>query len=448
VSAVPDVRRPPGIERLGLPEIRLLRRDPLKLLERVKSYGDVAWVRVGPVDLYLLSHPDHVKDVLVTNHRRFTKGMWLNEAKALLGEGLVTSDGEFHRRQRRLVQPAFHHQRLPGYAARMVDYAERSAGRWAGGEELAMDEAMNELTLAIVAKTLFDTDVEHRDAEQVRESLTLALELYNLSTNWLEANPQEDRMQQDRYRNAVDALNNLVYGMIEERRRSGVDRGDLLSMLVLARDEEEGGRTMTDVQIRDEAMTLVLAGHETTANALTWTWYLLSQNPEAEAQFHAELDQVLGGRAPTMDDLPALRYTRMVMAEAMRLYPPVPRLGRRAAEDHEVGGYVIPAGSLVSVSQYLIQRDERWWPDPERFDPDRWRTDAAAERPKFSYFPFGGGVRLCIGEEFAWMEGILILATVGRRWRFRLVPDHPVEPFMTITLRPKHGMQMVAESRS
>jgi cytochrome P450 len=448
VATVPEVRRPPGIERLGLPEIRLLRRDPLKLLERVKAHGDVAWVRVGPVDLYLLSHPDDVKDVLVTNHRRFTKGMWLNEVKALLGEGLVTSDGEFHRRQRRLVQPAFHHQRLPGYAQRMVEFAERSAGRFVDGAELSMDEAMNELTLAIVAKTLFDTDVEHEDAQQVRESLAVGLELYNMSTNWLEANPQEDRFQEPQYRKALDTLDGLVYGMIEERRRSGADRGDLLSMLVLARDEEEGGRTMTDVQIRDEAMTLVLAGHETTANALTWTWYLLSQNPEAEEAFHAELDEVLGGRAPTMDDLPALPYTRMVMAESMRLYPPVPRLGRRAVEDHEVGGYVIPAGSLVSVSQYLIQRDARWWPEPERFDPQRWTPEASAERPKFAYFPFGGGVRLCIGEEFAWMEGILILAAVGRRWRFRLVPAHPVETLMTITLRPKHGMRMVAEARA
>jgi cytochrome P450 len=425
----------------------MLRRDPLKLLARVKSFGDVAWVRVGPVDLYLLSHPDDVKDVLVTNHRRFTKGMWLNEAKQLLGEGLVTSDGEFHRRQRRLVQPAFHHQRLPAYAQRMVEFSERTASRLQDGEELAMEEAMNELTLGIVAKTLFDADIEHEDTEQVRESLTMALELYNLSTNWLEANPQEDRFQEPRYRQALATLNDLVYGMIEERRRSGVDRGDLLSMLVLARDEEEGGRTMTDVQIRDEAMTLVLAGHETTANALTWTWYLLSQNPEAEARFHAELDEALGGRTPTLNDLPALPYTRMVMAESMRLYPPVPRLGRRAVEDHEVGGYVIPAGSLVSASQYLIQRDARWWPDPDRFDPERWTPEASAERPKFSYFPFGGGVRLCIGEEFAWMEGVLILAAVGRRWRFRLVPGHPVETLMTITLRPKHGMQMVAELR-
>jgi cytochrome P450 len=235
--------------------------------------------------------------------------------------------------------------------------------------------------------------------------------------------------------------------MIEDRRRSGQDRGDLLSMLLLARDEEGDGGRMSDVQLRDEVMTLFLAGHETTANALSWTWYLLASNPEVEARFHQEVDTVLGGRRPAFEDLPQLRYAEMVLAESMRLYPPAWGLGRRSLLDQALGGVAIPADSLVLMSPYLVQRDPRFFPDPLRFDPLRFTPEAKAARPKFAYFPFGGGARQCIGEPFAWMEGVLILATLAQRWRFRLEGGETVVPQALITLRPRHGVRVRAERR-
>jgi cytochrome P450 len=231
------------------------------------------------------------------------------------------------------------------------------------------------------------------------------------------------------------------------RRASAEDRGDLLSMLLAAHDIDGDDSRMTDEQLRDEVMTLFLAGHETTANALTWTWYLLSQHPDAERAMHAEIDEVLGRRLPTMDDVPKLGYTRTVLAESMRLYPPAWIIGRKAIGDYEVGGYPVPAGSVLFMCQYVVHRDARWYPEPERFDPMRWTPEAQSARPKFSYFPFGGGPRQCIGEQFAWTEGVLLLATLAQRWRFRLVPHHPIALQPLITLRPKYGMRMTIERR-
>ena len=248
-----------------------------------------------------------------------------------------------------------------------------------------------------------------------------------------------------RFKRARKRLDETIYRLIAERRAGGIDAGDLLSMLLLASDDEGSGG-MSDEQVRDEALTLFLAGHETTADALTWTWYLLSQNPEAEAAFHAELDRVLAGRLPSFEDLPQLRYTESVFAEALRLYPPAWGIGRRALEDFPVGDFVIPARSVVLMSPYVVHRDPRWFPDPLAFRPERWLVEDPS-RPKFAYFPFGGGARVCIGERFAWMEGTLLLAAIGQRWRLRLEPGHRVETHARITLRPKHGMWMIAESR-
>jgi len=425
-------------------------RDPLTLLAGLaREYGDVARFWGGPRAIYVLSHPDHVRDMLVTNNAKFRKGRALQRAKRLLGEGLLTSEGEYHRRQRRLAQPAFHRQRVVAYGRVMVEYAERAAARWRDGEELDISEEMMRLTLAVVGKTLFDAEVES-DADEVGAALTEVMNLFGYLmlpfSELLEKLPLPPRRRFMRARARLDAV---IYRIIEERRRTGGDRGDLLSMLLDAVDEEGDRTGMTDEQLRDEVMTIFLAGHETTANALTWTWYLLAQNPEAEAKLHAELDAVLaGGRVPTPEDVPALPYTEMVVAETMRLYPPAWALGRLALEDHEVGGYRIPAGSLILASQYVIQRDPRFFPDPERFDPERWTPEAKAARPQFSYFPFGGGPRRCIGEGFAWTEGVLILATLARRWRPRLVPGRHVETQPRITLRPgAGGVPMRMESR-
>jgi cytochrome P450 len=425
------------------------RRDPLNFLTRMaREYGDVARFRAGPQRIFLLSHPEHVRDVLVTHHERFHKGRALKRAKRLLGEGLLTSEGEFHRRQRRLAQPAFHRQRVNSYGSVMVDYAERAAARWREGETLDVSSEMMRLTLAIVGKTLFDADVESH-ADEVGEALTEVMELFDyLMLPFSELLEKLPLPPQRRFLRARARLDSVVYRIVEERRRVGGDRGDLLSMLLLAVDEEGDRTGMTNEQLRDEAMTLFLAGHETTANALTWAWRLLSQNPEAEARLHEELDSVLeGGRAPKTEDFASLRYTEMVVSETMRLYPPAWAIGRLAIEDHEAGGYLIPRGSLVLVCQYVMHRDPRFFPDPERFLPERWTPEAKAARPQFSYFPFGGGPRRCIGEGFAWMEAVLVLATLARRWRLRPAHAAAVEARPRITLRPKGPVPMIVERR-
>lgn len=390
-----------------------------------------------------------MKDVLVTRNDCFVKGRALQRAKRLLGEGLLTSEGEFHRRQKRLALPAFHKQRIATYGRVMTDYGERIISEWREGETLDMSEEMMRLTLAIVGKTLFDADVE-RDAKEVGEALSTIMSLFDAMllpfSEYLEKLPLP---QTRRFEKARDKLDAIIYKIIEERRSSGLDRGDLLSMLLLAQEDEEGKghEQMTDEQVRDEVMTLFLAGHETTANALTWTWYLLSQNPEAEKSFHSEVDEVLGERLPTVDDVARLKYTEMVLAESMRLYPPAWALGRLAVKDFQLDGYTIPAGSLILLSQFVMHRDERFFKDAEHFLPERWAEDEGEARPQYSYFPFGGGPRRCIGESFAWMEGVLLLATIARKWRMRLVPNHRVELQPVITLRPKHGMRMVVERR-
>jgi cytochrome P450 len=426
------------------------RRDPLKFFTRMaREYGDVVQFRAGPQRIFLLNHPDYVRDILVTHHERFHKGRALQRAKRLLGEGLLTSEGDFHRRQRRLAQPAFHRQRVNSYARVMTEFAAQTSARWRDGQTLDIAEEMMRLTLSIVGKALFDADVES-DADEVGAALTEVMNLFDYLmlpfSELLEKLPLPPQRRFERARARLDAV---IYRIIEERRRSGEDRGDLLSTLLFAVDEEGGGGRMSDEQLRDEVMTLFLAGHETTANALTWAWYLLAQNPEAESELHAELDRVLeGGRPPAVEDLQALRYTEMIVAETMRLYPPAWAIGRLALAEHEAGGYQIPRGSLVLVSQYVMHRDPRFFPDPERFDPARFAPAAKDARPQFAYFPFGGGVRRCIGEGFAWTEAVLLLAALARRWTPRLAPGHAVEAKPRITLRPgKGGVRMTLTRR-
>ncbi|HKS29124.1 MAG TPA: cytochrome P450, partial [Pyrinomonadaceae bacterium] len=383
-----------------------------------------------------------------TRQQNFIKGRALQRAKRLLGEGLLTSEDSFHRRQRRLAQPAFHRQRVAAYAEAMTEYAARTAASWRDGEQLDMLQEMMRLTLAIVAKTLFDADVEE-EAQEIGEALATILSLFNaMMFPFAELLEKLPLPQNKRFERAKRRLDETIYRIIDERRKSGEDRGDLLSMLLMSQDEEGTGG-MTDKQVRDEAMTLFLAGHETTANALTWTWYLLSQHEEQEARLHSELDEVLAGRErPRVEDVERLRYTEMVLMESMRLYPPAWAIGRLATKEIEIGGYRIAPGSLVLVSQYVMHRDARYYPEPERFDPERWTMEAREARPQFSYFPFGAGARRCIGESFAWMEGILLIATLARRFRMRHVPTHPVELQPLITLRPKHGMLMTVHKRN
>ncbi len=440
---------PPGPKPI-IPGANLLRirRDPIKFLMNLAGqYGDLAYFKLGPQPVFVVNNPDYTRDVLVTHNRNFMKGEGLQRAKRLLGEGLLTSEGEFHLRQRRLAQPAFHRQRIAAYAGTMAGYAARMRDEWRDGETRDVAREMMRLTLAIAGKTLFDADVES-EADEIGEALTTTFELFNRLT--LPFSQLVERLPlpaTKRFQRARERLDATVYRIIDERRTSGRDHGDLLSMLIQARDEEGDGGGMTDEQLRDEAMTILLAGHETTANALAWTWYLLSQHPEVEAGFHAEVDEVLGGRLPAAEDFPRLGYTEMVLAESMRLYPPAWIIGRRALGDYSINGYTIPARSILLMSQYVTHHDSRYFPDPFRFDPQRWRPEVRESRPKFSYFPFGGGPRLCIGEHFAWMEGVLVLATIAQRWQMRLAPGHLVEMLPMVTLRPKHGMKMVLQRR-
>lgn len=423
--------------------------DRLGFLQEMASYGDVSHMATRGLHFYLINHPELIQDVLVTHHRSFIKSRALQVARRLLGDGLLTSEGDLHLRQRRLVQPAFHRQRMAGYGQVMVSYAAQTAERWqalGNGAAVDMAQEMMRLTLGIVGKALFDADVEGEAAE-IGRALTEALHAFNRTLlpggELVEKLPLPVNQRAEDARQRLDAT---IYRIIRERRASGEDRGDLLSILLEGADEESG-QQMSDEQVRDEAMTLFLAGHETTSNALTWTWYLLSQNPAEERQLHAELDQALGGRLPTVEDIPSLPYTRMVLSEALRLYPPAYVIGRQAIEPYTVRDYVIQPGSTVFASPYVMQRDPRYWFDFERFDPNRWTLEAQARRPRFSYFPFGAGPRVCIGEGFAWTEGILALATLAQRWQARLVLGHPVELDPLITLRPKHGMRMTLHRR-
>ncbi|HYX19646.1 MAG TPA: cytochrome P450, partial [Thermoanaerobaculia bacterium] len=344
-------------------------------------------------------------------------------------------------------QPAFHAQRIAGYAGAMAALADRSTGRWSNGQVRDVALEMTRLTLAIVGRTLFDADVES-EADEIGAALTTALGLFGrtFTLPYFELLDRLPLPMNRRFGRAKARIDATIARLIVERRRAP-GGADLLSLLVSASDTEGDGRGMTDAQVRDEAITIFLAGHETTANALAWTWYLLAKNPDAEARLHAEVDAVLGGRSPTAADLPRLPWTEMVLAESMRLFPPAWIIGRRAIEPCEIGGFEVPRGSIVVVCQWVTHRDQRWFPEPERFDPERFLPAAKEARPRFAYFPFGGGPRVCIGEGFAWMEGVLVLAAIARRWRLHLAKDQEIVPAPSITLRPRDGIRMILERR-
>jgi cytochrome P450 len=429
--------------------LRAMQRRPIPFFTRLaREYGDVSQFRVGPQQIVFLNHPDLIRELLVTQHRSFHKSRVLQRAKIILGEGLLTSEAPVHMRQRRLAQPAFHRDRIDRYAAVMIERAAALRDRWRDGATLDVHHEMMRVTLAVVAKTLFDAEVD-QDADAIGAALTALVDMFPMLMN-----PFADLLQKlplprtIRFQRALRQLDRTIYRIIEERRASGEDRGDLLSMLLLAVDEEGDGGGMSDRQLRDEAMTLFLAGHETTANALAWTFYALARNPAAREELHRELDTVLAGRPPEPADFARLPFTEMVVAESMRLYPPAWAVSRLALEDVAIGGWHIPRGAVVVASQAVTHRDPRWWPEPDRFDPLRFTAAAKLARPKMAYFPFGAGPRICIGEGFAWMEAVLILATLAQRWQLDLVSHRDVEPQASITLRPKGGIRMRAVSRS
>jgi cytochrome P450 len=457
-ALAPAAHRPPGPTLPILGSLVGPGRDPLAMLTRfAREYGDVTWFRLGGEHCYFVNNPHEIRDVLVTNQRNFTKSRGLERAKKLLGDGLLTAEGTTHLRHRRLLQPAFHRDRIAGYAQVMIDHAARARERWRDGDTLDLSREMNRLTLSIASKTLFDTDVES-SADEVGVAVTEVLESF-----WLNLLPGADFLERlpipklRRAHAARQRLDALIYEMIATRRASGTDQGDLLSMLIAAADtapvapdtpgapdapSAPAAPGLSDEEVRDEAMTILLAGHETTANALTWTLYLLSQNPDADARLHDELNRVLGDRIPSPGDYAKLAYTKRIVTESMRLFPPAWIIGRRAISEYQIDRYRLPPRSIVFMSPFVMHRDGRFYEQPERFDPDRWTPAFEATLPKFAYFPFGGGARQCIGEQFAWMEAVLVLATLRQGRRLELDAAQRIVPQPLVTLRSKYGMKM------
>jgi cytochrome P450 len=442
-------RFPPGFERnlLWFAWRRFRPANPILLFQHlVQEYGDIAHYKIGWNHIVFLNHPDYIREVLVVQNDNFVKERTVRRSKMLLGEGMITSEGAQHRAQRQVAQPAFHRQRIPEYADTMVREAARMRDQWRHGEERNIAIDMMHLTLNVVAETLFATDLRD-EVHELADAINRIMGLYNFlvmlpAAEWLVHVRPPGLAAFVRGRKRIDAV---AHRMIEAHRKHHSDGSSLLDLMLAASPDRSPA---SEKSLRDQVITIFLAGYETVANALAWTWYLLSQNPECERRFHEEIDREQQGRLPAFEDCPRLRYVEMVMAESMRLYPPAWAMGRYALNDFQLGEFFLPAKTTVLMSQFITHRDPRFFPDPLRFDPERFTPDAKARRAKFTYFPFGAGFRQCIGESFAWMEGVLVLATLGQKWRLRLVPDHPVEPEPLITLRPKHGMRMRLEARA
>ncbi|APW58877.1 cytochrome P450 [Paludisphaera borealis] len=437
-------KSPPGPKPHWLSgNLREFARDRLGALTRwQREYGDVVSARFGSRAILVVYHPDLIEQVLVEQNRKFIKHYRLRGATRTLGNGLLTSSGDFWRGQRKLAQPAFHRDRIASYADVIVDHAERMLQSWSPGQTRDLHVDLMRVTLEVVAKTLFDAEVGS-DSADASAAMEMLMNNFLARTSalipipeWIPT-PLNRKLEQ-----AARRLDRIILGLIAERRKTGEDRGDLLSMLLHAQDEESG-RGMSDAQLRDEVMTLFMAGHESSANTLSWVFYHLANHSEVEAKLHAELESVLDGRLPTFADLPRLPYTGMVVSETLRLYPTVWMIGREAIEPTEIGGYAIPVGTTVFMPQWAVHRDPRWFDNPETFRPERWSEENRASMHRYAYFPFGGGPRICIGNSFALMEATLLLASIAGRYRLELAPDADVALLPTITLRPAHGLKVV-----
>jgi cytochrome P450 len=449
-SAITDPLRPPpgpkGHFLLG--NLAAVSRDWLGFYSRcAKEYGDVVRLRYLHVPICLVMHPRDIEYVLVTNPSNFTKSADYRALAHVLGNGLLTNEGKSWQRQRGLIQPAFRRENILSYAPVITRAASRMLDSWDSSESRNVHEDLMAVTLEIVAQCLFGAEVTGV-AERVGKAMQVVTDRFITEASQALLLPFDlpDFIAPAR-RHAVSELNKIINGIIRERRASNQRRGDLLDMLLQVRDSD--GRPMSDAQLRDEVMTLFLAGHETTAIALSWTCFLLAENPQIEAKLVEELRTVLCERQPTAEDLPHLRYTEMVLKESMRLYPAVWGIGRRAVADCEIGGFRVPAGTNIFIFQSLTQRDPRFFSDPDGFDPERWREDPvrSGKIPRFAYFPFGGGPRVCVGASFAMLESSLLLAMIQQRFQLRLVPGHPIQPIPSVTLRPKHGIRVTLHRR-
>lgn len=443
-----SVTGPSGYPLVGV--FPKMRRDPTAFLADIaREHGGIARLDFGLRQAYLVTHPDYVKYILQDNYRNYIRGASIQPARLLLGNGVATTDGDDWLRQRRLMQPAFHRQRVARFVTTIADIVSEVLDRWRSyarrGEPIDIAAEMMRLTLTVIVKTMFSTDIT--DNVQLLERSFNVAQAYIFTNGrrplaapaWLPT--QANR----RFRQALETLDAIIYGLIESRRRAPGARDDLLSMLLEAR-EEETGAGMSDRQLRDEVITIFFAGHETTATALAWTWYALIRHPDVDRRLRAELDEVLGGRRPGYEDLARLAYTGMVFQESMRLYPPIWMYAREAVEDDEIDGYPIPARTMILLSQYVTHHDPAFWPNPQAFDPLRFTPEQIVQRPRFAYYPFGGGPHLCIGNTFATMEAQIILAMVSQAFRMRLVPGHPIATAPQVTLRPRHGLLVTLQS--
>ncbi len=421
------------------------KRDELDFLARVvREYGDVVRIRMLNVLAFVLSHPDDIESVLITNHRNFAKSVFLTESQSLLGRGLLTSDGDAWREQRRMVQPSFHPQQVARYSRSIVEQVEPLLENWQDGETRDIHQDMMDLTMKIVARVLFGDDIASETA-RLGDALRVFFEQFDerfgfyLLPQWL---PTPGNL---RYRKALGELNAMIVKLIRRRQAAAQGNGDMLSGLLGALSES--GKALTASELRDQMMTLFFTGHETTGLALSWTWYLLAQNPRVETKLVEELRSVLGGRLPSYDDLRRLPYTEMVFKESLRLYPPAYAVVRKALDDCEVGGYRIPSGATLAMFQWSVHRDSRFFDQPGEFIPERWENDFQKRLPRCAYFPFGAGPRICIGDGFAKTEVPLLIASIAQRFHFDLVPTHPVLLSPSLTLRPRKGIKMVVRRR-
>lgn len=440
----PNYSFPPGLEHnlLWYAFRKFKPQDPIALFEELaRRFGPIAHYQIGPEHIVFVNHPEWIREILVVQNDNFVKERTVQRTKMLLGEGMITSEGRQHRAQRQVAQPAFHRQRIGAYADAIVEEAVNLRDSWQAGETLDIAQEMMRLTLRIVARTLFGTELALPQAKALADAINKIMDLYHylVILPAVETLVHLNAPKVGAFGPARARLDGVVYNMIEDRRRRGSgDSGDLLDMMLAA----AGEGPEAEKQLRDQIITIFLAGYETVANALTWTWYLLSENPAARHTLQQEVDAVLAGRTPTLEDVPQLKYCEMALAESLRLYPPAWAMGRRALNDFRLGPYFLPKGTTLLISQFITHREEQYFPDPLRFDPLRFTAEEKAKRPKFVYFPFGAGPRQCIGEAFAWMESVLVMATLAQKWQLQMVPGHRVQPQPLITLRPKYGMKM------
>ncbi len=433
---------PPGLPFVG--HLTDFRHDPLGFLDKLaRDYGDIVFIEIAGKPVYIINKPEHIQELLINNAGRLQKALALEVLKPVFGQGLLTSEGDFHKQQRKLSAPAFARTKLTGYAQTMIDLAENLNRELASHKRFDMHEAMMRLTLKIVAKTLFGSDVEkdsERVAQAIEDIMAITDRILNPLGPVLNALPTPKTL---RFHAAVKDLDEIIFRIIAQKKAEGIEGNDLLSTLMAVRDED--GQPMSDKQLRDECLTIFLAGHETTANALSWTWYLLSQHPQVQQKLEEEWAQFANKEKLSPEDYPRLVYTKQVISESFRVYPPAWMISRQIMEDIPLGGYTIPKGVMIVMSQWAVHHNPKYWPAPYTFDPERFAPEHMDSRHKFTFFPFGGGVRQCIGDQFAWMEAVLLLATIGRKFRFSTVSSKPPRPQPLITLRPAGGLPMYRE---